>query len=704
MTTIFLLFLVSYVLSYIGVISLPRGVLFCGIAGYSLPFKPDPSRVKLLMLDNRNRGEHATGFVTTKGEVVKEAEDVQKFIANHHDELVDNQLITHTRHATMGLRTDSKLAHPFEFENLVGCHNGWLIDNERRKEIPHVCETFSYDPKDFPVDSMLIFHHMNEFSGAPETAIAAIEGAMALAWFDRSGNEAFEGKIPLCLYRRGSKPLYVAKVTYRKKEGIYYSSRKEGLKLVGIDEADIELIPTDTIFRYVNGRLIDYIDVQDPQIEIKLDEKPSEFNTRFKNNKALFKDHYTIEEGEEEKEEPRQRGKILPMYSMGSATPYGDLSPYSHLDAVGNYKGIVSKLIELGYYSVNVPFKKTLTSKIRSDRSSIIVELVDSKSGDPLKGFQVMIDEYPETMTVTKDNGVTGVFVLEEKIGKSIDLCIYPPVDYRKEIKGEEKAPRFFFLVGGKKNKSLHVTAGSVLEVTLKVPFLKTEEKAEKEGGYFSLEGYMGEQNEPRSIISDPKHFIDPKQPEGRNLRERSYGHGLGGFENLHEHELEQGPEEDDPVDAEMDLDEKLRQEENRREEITQMPKPREIDPDVDPGYFRDRDSISEIRQDFSILCQTLERAMEINMVKDEESLLEVYREFQQFLANVITKKWSRVFKIQELTQWTFIWFKKTMEIEDDQYDPNCKKWAMEQALYDVEEILKYIDEMANRIKIDGEV
>jgi predicted glutamine amidotransferase len=96
-------------------------------------------------------------------------------------------------------------AHPFSYGRYNGIHNGWLIDNYRRKEINKICEEFGYDNKLFSVDSKLIFYHIERQKKIE--AIGDIEGSMALAIIEESS--ATEKQDYLYLYRRESKPLYV---------------------------------------------------------------------------------------------------------------------------------------------------------------------------------------------------------------------------------------------------------------------------------------------------------------------------------------------------------------------------------------------------------------------------------------------------------------------------------------------------------------
>lgn len=80
-------------------------------------------------------------------------------------------LMGHNRYATQGA-VNKRNAHPFEFETLIGMHNGTI----RNKYSLH-------DAKDFVVDSENIYHHI-EKKGLRD-AVNTIDGAYALIWWDK---------------------------------------------------------------------------------------------------------------------------------------------------------------------------------------------------------------------------------------------------------------------------------------------------------------------------------------------------------------------------------------------------------------------------------------------------------------------------------------------------------------------------------------
>lgn len=80
-------------------------------------------------------------------------------------------LIGHNRFATQGT-VNKKNAHPFEFQDIVGAHNGTILN---KYHIP--------DGQGFDVDSAAILHSFNK--NGVEPTISKCNGAWALTWWDK---------------------------------------------------------------------------------------------------------------------------------------------------------------------------------------------------------------------------------------------------------------------------------------------------------------------------------------------------------------------------------------------------------------------------------------------------------------------------------------------------------------------------------------
>jgi hypothetical protein len=154
----------------------------CGIVGMAgeLDGKTDKVLKHLLIFDTV-RGEDSTGVAS----VGRHNEDVlvAKTLGCPH-ELFEHRLygkaitgrqnrvvIGHNRYATSG-GVSKATAHPFEFDTLVGVHNGTLHNK-------HVLDNAG----DYKVDSENLYHHIEK--NGLDAAIKIIRGAWALVWWDK---------------------------------------------------------------------------------------------------------------------------------------------------------------------------------------------------------------------------------------------------------------------------------------------------------------------------------------------------------------------------------------------------------------------------------------------------------------------------------------------------------------------------------------
>lgn len=153
----------------------------CGIVGVAGDlYNRDLDVFKNLLWIDTIRGWHNTGVASVgsnrKVDVCKvEGNPAFLFCKKEFDDMMHPQqkvLIGHNRHATVG-STEQKNAHPFEFDGVVGVHNGTLDGRS----------SAFLDMKKFGTDSEALYEAINEL-GVEET-IKEIEGAWALVYYNK---------------------------------------------------------------------------------------------------------------------------------------------------------------------------------------------------------------------------------------------------------------------------------------------------------------------------------------------------------------------------------------------------------------------------------------------------------------------------------------------------------------------------------------
>ena len=151
---------------------------------------------KFLLILDTVRGEDSTGIagVSVNGDVL-----VSKAVGTPYDLFplklteriftANNRLlIGHNRYATQGGVT-KKNAHPFEFDNVVGVHNGTL---KARYGLKH---------NNYAVDSEQLYANIDE--DGEKVVIPKVEGAYALVWYDKKNEQ-------LKVIRNKERPLHYA--------------------------------------------------------------------------------------------------------------------------------------------------------------------------------------------------------------------------------------------------------------------------------------------------------------------------------------------------------------------------------------------------------------------------------------------------------------------------------------------------------------
>lgn len=161
----------------------------CGIVGCAGSiYKPELDTFENLLLFSQVRGPHSTGVGSvSRG---KDADPVLAKDVGRPDALIDwnkkydrvvshgkKFILGHNRWATTG-KINKRNAHPFLFENILGCHNGTIPD--------HSLKDLKIKPDDFGTDSETVLANMNEHP--LKEVFSKLDGTWAFVWYDNRDN------------------------------------------------------------------------------------------------------------------------------------------------------------------------------------------------------------------------------------------------------------------------------------------------------------------------------------------------------------------------------------------------------------------------------------------------------------------------------------------------------------------------------------
>lgn len=216
----------------------------CGLVGMAGNlFKNDVDSFNQMLYADYFRGPHATGVGAVRGQtssVLKRAWSPLELMSHkNYDNTVTvtcDALIGHNRHGTRGSNSDHNNAHPFNFDRIIGAHNGTL---------DHPCIGNLKDNAKFDTDSEALFCDIN--ANGIDESIQKISGAWALTFFDKKEKT-------INLIRNAERPLFFA---YKKGRSVLYWASEYELMMWILNRNRIEVeedtayeLPVDTLFTW----------------------------------------------------------------------------------------------------------------------------------------------------------------------------------------------------------------------------------------------------------------------------------------------------------------------------------------------------------------------------------------------------------------------------------------------------------------------
>ena len=460
----------------------PKGVAACGLFGYSGKDPVDLLRLRYLATENQSRGDHSTGVYGDH--LYKKAVAAREFVLD--DKFYDAvegtyNVIGHTRHATMGAKTD-KNAHPFEIfkskkhgdPEVIGTHNGMLFDSVVKK----LAEKYSIEVPD--VDSIMIYELLVRCNFDYDEALSQIEGAMALAFIRPSLPEH------LYLYHRTSRPLHVGFID----GNLWYSSEDTPLYLIGCDA--IAPLQTDNLYVFKKGALVEVSAVKKPQItSIREDQGITTWLNTATHQEKVALGLCGVNVTNQNAGAGRGRQMQIPIMTQGG----GDGTTTTGTESTtrssgGNSSAFRPKSLSLLEGIERIYTYETLKSPERgkyyasgNNNSCYFVFQLFASSDHAIKlpAWLVRVKDTPLLMCMSAHNGLGVIEIPMKLCNEPIEIEIFNPMK-----------PDVIYTTTIDKPKM-----GRVLEVALFVPF-RTQEEEEKESTKNNTIGFVTSSSETR--------------------------------------------------------------------------------------------------------------------------------------------------------------------------------------------------------------
>jgi glucosamine 6-phosphate synthetase-like amidotransferase/phosphosugar isomerase protein len=195
----------------------------CGIAGYSLEPGAGIARTlaaQALLAGIAERGADAVGYAHRgpgrSAAVHKRRSGASALLRELAVPQDSSEVLVHVRDYTKGHPTVDANNHPVRHGDVVGIHNGIIVNDE---EI-FATHSFERDQPEMSVDSEAIFALAEAF-GARAATLETLRGSMAAAWL-----HAREPGV-LYLARGVGRPLWIGTSA----EGVFFASTKHGLEV-----------------------------------------------------------------------------------------------------------------------------------------------------------------------------------------------------------------------------------------------------------------------------------------------------------------------------------------------------------------------------------------------------------------------------------------------------------------------------------------
>lgn len=235
-----------------------KDILYCGIVAFSGKEGFNDDKIKLLLLDNVERGKEGTGM-WNEGKVIKDNSDAKEFL-REHPIIPEPTFIGHTRMPSSFAYNKKEHAHPFKVGKIVSVHNGKI------EMFFELLNKIDLKWKDFDVDSEALTALLNGSINSNYSVLKDVKGKASIVWINED-----EPNVLYAFRKNQERPLWRG----NRPEGMYISSMDESLKLIGCK--DIEEFAIHSIYKIENGIVISNSNIRDMTLAPDKPPKKSKF-------------------------------------------------------------------------------------------------------------------------------------------------------------------------------------------------------------------------------------------------------------------------------------------------------------------------------------------------------------------------------------------------------------------------------------------
>lgn len=211
--------------------------LYCGLIGFSgnSEKKLNVDKMKLLILNNQERGKDSLGFYTPENGIYKEIGKPDEQMGGAKFALPESStFIGHVRAATVGDVTKVN-AHPFQYGNIVLAMNGTLTNHYA------LASEYELFAMDYQVDTQIIAAIIAKTQS--KDVLSKMQGPCALLYTDTTSGKMYA-------FTNGGRTLFRGVI-----DGcMYISSIENSLKVIGC--LNVKPFKDDYLYELDNGKVV----------------------------------------------------------------------------------------------------------------------------------------------------------------------------------------------------------------------------------------------------------------------------------------------------------------------------------------------------------------------------------------------------------------------------------------------------------------